>query len=114
MTGYNMQRPYTITCPECGGALFPMTAEPAPHFECHIGHKLSPETMMDSQLKRLEVSLSAVMVVMKERAELCRQLEESGLIDRETVIKMVAESEERAREIKKLLELSWMPIPAEL
>jgi two-component system chemotaxis response regulator CheB len=114
MTGYNMQRPYAITCPECGGALFPVIAEPAPHFECHIGHKLSPETMLDSQMKRLEVSLSAVMVIMKERAELCRQLQQSGLIESETAIKMVAESDERANEIKKLLEASWLPIPAEL
>jgi len=111
MTSYNMQRPYTITCPECGGALFPITTDPTPHFECHIGHKLSPVAMMDSQMKRLEVSLSMVMVVMKERSELCRQLEQSGLMDPDTATRMVVESDKRATAIKELLEASWLPIP---
>jgi two-component system, chemotaxis family, protein-glutamate methylesterase/glutaminase len=111
MTSYDMQTPYAITCPECGGALFPVTPQPTPHFRCHIGHKLSPEAMMESQLKRLEVTLAAVMVIIKERSELCRQLQGCDALNRQTAKVMIEEADKRANEVKALLELPWAHVP---
>src|SRR5215203_4085288 len=107
MTSYDMQTPYAITCPECGGAMFPVTPQPTPHFRCHIGHKLSPETMMESQLKRLEVTLSAVMVIINERSELCRQLASCEALDGLSANAMIEEADKRANDVKALLELPW-------
>ena len=114
MTSYNMQTPYAITCPECGGALFPISLQPTPQFRCHIGHILSPESMMESQLKRLEVTLSAVMVIIKERSELCRQLQRCEALDRHTAKAMIDEADERANQVKALLELPWAHVPEAL
>ena len=97
---YTLARPYTLTCPECGGALFPPTAEPLLTYTCHIGHVLSWQPLMEAQLDRIEAALGTALVVMKERAELCRHLatkangekpEEPELLQR-----MLADAEERA------------------
>src|SRR3954471_20642066 len=95
--GYTMDKPYTLTCPECGGALFPPEHVPFPQYVCHIGHKLSWPTMMESQLNRIESALGSAMAVIKERAELCRQLTESGEIDTSAGAAMISE---RAVQVK--------------
>ena len=47
--GFTLDKPFALTCPECGGALFP--AERAPAFlqcRCHIGHKYIWTAMLEA------------------------------------------------------------------
>jgi len=111
--GYTMDKPYTLTCPECGGALFPPEQAPFPQYVCHIGHRLSWPTMMASQQNRIESALGTAMAVIKERAEFCRQLTEKGEIDTATGAAMIQEADERAVRVKKLLEIGWTVIPGD-
>jgi hypothetical protein len=48
------------------------------------------------------------MVLMKERAELARQLAEQDEADADTLQRMVVEALNRAEQIKTLLELPWI------
>jgi two-component system, chemotaxis family, protein-glutamate methylesterase/glutaminase len=112
--GYELTRPYTLTCPECGGALFPPTQEPVLHYSCHIGHVLNWESLMEAQLDRIEAALGTALVVMKERAELCRHLgakHGAPAVEAHMLQRMLADAEERASRIKALLEEAWMPVP---
>jgi two-component system chemotaxis response regulator CheB len=82
MDDYDIKnRPFALTCPECGGALFPLNGEPIPRYVCHIGHSLTWVSMAEAQLARIKFSLCATLTQVKERAELCRQLAEKGEID---------------------------------
>ena len=109
--GYTMNKPYTLTCPECGGALYPPKQAPFPQYVCHIGHKLSWPAMMASQQTRIESALGTAMAVIKERSELCRQLAEKGEIDAATAAAMIEEADARAIEVKMLLEAGWKLSP---
>ena len=108
--GYTMDKPSALTCPECGGALFPPEQGAFPQYVCHIGHKLSWPAMMDAQLNRIEGALGAAMAVIKERSELCRQLAERGEISAAAGAAMSHEADERAIEVKTLLEAGWKPV----
>lgn len=114
--GYDLARPYTLTCPECGGAFFPGERDPLLQFRCHIGHVLNWQALMEAQLDRIDAALGTAMAVMKERAELCRHLSAPGHqevdgIGRDVLQRMLQEAEGRAVRVKALLEEEWMPIP---
>jgi two-component system chemotaxis response regulator CheB len=106
--GYTFTRPFTLTCPECGGALFPPEEGAVLQYACHIGHRLTWPILLEAQLARIEASLGTVMVLMKERAELARQLAEQDEADADTLQRMVVEALNRAEQIKTLLELPWI------
>ena len=105
------KRPFTLTCPECGGALGPATGEPVPRYVCHVGHSLTWPALVDAQLTRIEFQLCAALVQVKERAELCRQLAETGEIGADTAERMIAEALARAEKLKELLSSTWSTIP---
>ena len=76
---YRLDRPVAVTCPDCGGALRARHDGSLLQFECHIGHVLTAEVMVEAHFTILEAKLAAAMVALNERAELCRQLEELAL-----------------------------------
>ena len=108
MEGFKLDRPYALTCPECGGALFP--AENAPEllqFRCHIGHTYVWTAMLQAHQARIEATLGTAMVLMKERAELCRQLHVCPEADQAVLATMADEALGRAEVIKQMLEEPW-------
>jgi two-component system chemotaxis response regulator CheB len=105
-------RPFTLTCPECGGALAPPEREAVLRYSCHIGHTLTWPAMAEAQLARIEFSLGAALATVKERAELCRQLAESGELDPAAADQLVSEALARAAGIRDILTATWRPIPA--
>jgi two-component system chemotaxis response regulator CheB len=109
---YRLDRPVALTCPECGGALRPRREGTLLQFECHIGHVLTAEVMLEAQFNVLEIKLAAAMVALNERAELCRQLEEltPGGEDADALQAAKQEALERAAILKDVLESEWMPI----
>jgi hypothetical protein len=64
--------------------------------------------MLESHQARIEATLGTAMVLLKERAELCRQLVESGEGDQNVLGLMNDEALEKAAAIKKLLEEPWI------
>jgi two-component system, chemotaxis family, protein-glutamate methylesterase/glutaminase len=104
---FSLDRPSAITCPECEGALFP--GEPQPHlvFRCHIGHQFVWTSMLEAHQARIEATLGTAMVLMKERAEICRELLAHHQADEEALDKMIAEAIARAEIVKALLQRPW-------
>jgi two-component system chemotaxis response regulator CheB len=107
--GYQLDRPAALTCPECGGAL-KARHDSTLQFECHIGHTLTAEIMLEAHFHVLEIKLAAAMVALNERAELCRQLEEAAPAGTEIKALETAKREalDRAAILKELLESDWM------
>jgi two-component system chemotaxis response regulator CheB len=103
-------RPFTLTCPECGGALYPADVAAVSSYTCHIGHVLTWPAMAEAQLARLEFALGAALALVKERAELYRQLAESGEIDARIAEAVIAETTERAERLKELLTATWRTV----
>jgi two-component system chemotaxis response regulator CheB len=108
--GYQLDRPAALTCPECGGALKARNDGGLLEFECHIGHVLTAETMLEAHFHVLEIKLAAALVALNERAELCRQLEEAAKAGNEIKALETAKREalDRAAILKELLESDWM------
>jgi two-component system chemotaxis response regulator CheB len=109
---YRLDRPVAVTCPDCGGALRARHDGSLLQFECHIGHVLTAEVMVEAHFTILEAKLAAAMVALNERAELCRQLEELALGGKDIAALGAAKEEalERAKILKRLLESEWTPL----
>jgi two-component system chemotaxis response regulator CheB len=105
-------RPFTLSCPECGGAVYPPNGAPVARYTCHIGHRLTWPAMAEAQLARIEFSLGAALALVKERAELYRQLAERGEVDAQTAEAVIAEALERAERLKELLAATWRTVPS--
>jgi two-component system chemotaxis response regulator CheB len=69
-------RPLTVTCPDCGGALKRFEIGSIVKFNCHIGHTYTAETMAAAQFDETEKVIRAAVRVLNERAEFCRQMAE--------------------------------------
>lgn len=65
-------------CPDCGGGLFLMTDEPAPHYRCRIGHAWSPESLLDEQAVATEGALWTALRALEEKAALSRRMASKG------------------------------------
>lgn len=85
MSEYRLDRPTTLTCPECGGALRQDEDGPLLRYTCHIGHVLTAEAMFVAQADRIEFLATAFLAILNERAELCRKMLEHGQDDRGAV-----------------------------
>jgi two-component system chemotaxis response regulator CheB len=64
-----------LTCPECGGALWEHGAGTSGHaFDCHVGHRFSPESLVDEQGRMLEAALWTALRALQERSALLRRM----------------------------------------
>ena len=59
--GYVLDKPFSLSCPECGGVLRPEQRTGIRQFRCHIGHVLSAETVLVAQFAVLEKKLAGAM-----------------------------------------------------
>jgi len=108
--GYTLDRRLlTLSCPECGGPMYPMDDTVVPSFTCHIGHKLTGAAMLSAQRNRLEYGLCMILTQFKERIELCRILATvQPRCCRRFGKKIADEAEEGARTIRNVLEREWV------
>jgi two-component system chemotaxis response regulator CheB len=67
--------PSSLTCPECGGALFEKPGEGPLHFRCRTGHAYSPESLLAKQSDALEAALWAALRSLEENAALAYRME---------------------------------------
>jgi two-component system, chemotaxis family, protein-glutamate methylesterase/glutaminase len=109
--GYVLDKPLSLSCPECGGVLRPDNRGGIKQFRCHIGHALTAETVLVAQFSALEKKLAGSLALLNERAELCQQMGEDARKDGDGTSGFEAAAREalaRAQVIKRLLEEEWM------
>lgn len=73
-----MERPVTLTCPECGGAVRRVCDGLSAEFRCHTGHHFGLDDMVAGQGQKLEEALVVAVRVLNERIELCRNMKENA------------------------------------
>lgn len=62
-----------LSCPDCGGVLWQLDDGPLTGFQCHIGHRYTPDAMMVQKTEQLEAALVAALRLLKEKMILLRQ-----------------------------------------
>lgn len=112
INGRNFERPLTVTCPECGGALKKIEIESVVKFGCHIGHSYTAEIMAEAQFEEMEKVMRAAVRFLNERAEFCRQMAEySQSAEPDISTHWHAASKqalERAYVLRDLVEQDWL------
>lgn len=106
------ERPVTLTCPECGGAMRRHEVGTLVTFACHTGHVLTADAMVAGQFVELDRALEMAFRRMNERGELCRQMVEHARSrgDEQAVGMWEAarrQTDERIKLVGQLLTESW-------
>ncbi len=65
---------YQFSCPDCGGVLLPQQEGSYLHFQCEVGHKFSPQTLLADQEKLIENALWVAARALGEKARLTTKL----------------------------------------
>jgi two-component system chemotaxis response regulator CheB len=61
-------------CPECGGVLTERTEAGVLQWECRVGHRYSPDTLIDAQADDVEGALWAAIRALEDRAALLQRM----------------------------------------
>jgi two-component system chemotaxis response regulator CheB len=64
----------SLTCPECGGALWELDDTGAQRFRCHVGHAYSVQTLASEQSIRVEAALWAALRSLEENERLALRM----------------------------------------
>jgi two-component system chemotaxis response regulator CheB len=88
-----------VVCPDCGGVLWQLNQGRLVQFQCHTGHKWSPEVLLVQKTEELENALWSCVRMLTEKAILTRQtaarLREAGDEDRARRVEEQAELDQR-------------------
>ncbi len=66
--------PVTAICPECGGVLSERSELGVLQWQCKVGHRYSPETLIDAQADDVEGALWAAVRALGDRAALLERM----------------------------------------
>jgi len=97
-------------CPGCGGVLRQFWDNDVMWYQCHVGHRFSPEGAMLEQDDALEEQLWGTVAVLKQKAEMARTMAADALsprgthIDPEYYEKQARAAQEAAEMIEKLIQ----------
>lgn len=107
MSGFTLNQPVAITCPDCGGALERSEAGTLMQFTCHIGHRYNLEVMLAAQFAAMEQFLGSALRSLNERSELCRLM---SLRERDRHLWTAAQQDavEQATILRELLAREWL------
>ncbi|MFI4963962.1 MAG: chemotaxis protein CheB [Caulobacterales bacterium] len=111
--GETLDRPLTVTCPDCGGALRRADLGGLIKYDCHIGHAYTAEALSVAQFDQMERIMRAAERILNERAEFCRQMADraatAGLAD-DGALWQAARQEAKARayNMRDLVEQDWI------
>jgi two-component system, chemotaxis family, protein-glutamate methylesterase/glutaminase len=72
--GHGANRPSGISCPDCGGTVWQFRNGELTHFQCRVGHRYSPESILAQHRDTLERTLWAAVRMLEEQASLAREL----------------------------------------
>jgi two-component system chemotaxis response regulator CheB len=108
---YTLEKPFSLSCPECGGVLQPDDQEGIRKYRCHIGHIMTGETVLAAQFDMLEIKLAGCLALLNERSELCARLAaDARARDEAAALFEEARSEAlaRAETIMQMLQAEWV------
>ncbi|HEX5498506.1 MAG TPA: chemotaxis protein CheB [Thermomicrobiales bacterium] len=86
------------TCPDCGGVMWQVAADPPLQFRCHVGHAYAPELLLSLKGEEIEAALWRSVRLLKEQATLSRQMARNA--------RLVTDNEEQAARIDEQAETS--------
>ncbi len=67
--------PSPFSCPSCGGVLRQARSRgELEHFQCRVGHRFSPDSLLEAQSTQLDEAMWAGFRSLKEQAELSRRI----------------------------------------
>ncbi len=115
--GEVFDRPITITCPDCGGALRRSEVGTIVKYACHIGHTYTAEAMAAAQFEDMEKVMRSAERILNERAEFCRQMADRAGAAGEGAGGEVwraasCEALKRAYTLRDFIEQDWISPPA--
>lgn len=111
INGQTFERPLTVTCPECGGALKKFEVGSIVKFGCHIGHSYTAEVMATAQFEEMEKVMRAAVRFLNERTEFCLQMAEHNQNEPDVSADWHAASRQaldRAYKLRDLVEQDWL------
>jgi len=68
----------TVVCPECGGVLRQRAEGQVTQWECRVGHRYSPDSLLESQARQVESALWAAVRALEDREALLARLAEQA------------------------------------
>ncbi len=93
------------TCPECRGPLTEIDNDGIVEYECLVGHRYSPHTVLEAHYEAQERSLWAAVVSLEESPNLVRAVERHLPADLTRELDGDAEQkQQQAQTIRKVLE----------
>ena len=66
--------PAVTTCPDCGGVLSERVEANVPLWECRVGHRYSPEGLVDAQAVNIESALWVAIRALEDRRRLLERM----------------------------------------
>jgi two-component system chemotaxis response regulator CheB len=109
--------PSSLTCPECGGALWEQEDGNNIRFACHVGHAYSIASLAEEQGRSLETTLWSAVRALEERADMHRRLARKSPRARGEIYQRRArEAAEHAHALRAMLDHSGrlaVPVPDE-
>jgi two-component system chemotaxis response regulator CheB len=71
-------RQVPLTCPDCGGSLWEMSAGNVLRYRCHTGHAFTAEALLEAEQESLEETLWVAIRMMEERKNLLTSMASRG------------------------------------
>jgi len=73
-TEMDLEPPFALTCPECGGAVHEVPGTGIINYRCHTGHRFSADELLHQQGNDVERAIMVAIRVLRERTALCRRM----------------------------------------
>jgi two-component system, chemotaxis family, protein-glutamate methylesterase/glutaminase len=82
-TEMELEEPFALTCPDCGGAVHEVPGMGLLTYRCHTGHRFSADELLTHQTSDIERAVMVAIRVLRERTALCRRMiEDAGAAGR--------------------------------
>lgn len=105
-----LEEPFALTCPECGGAVHEVPGTGLLTYRCHTGHRFSAGELLTHQVSDVERAVVVAIRVLRERSALCRRMIEEASTNGRTHgiaywTRLKAEADDQLRVLQHFLHL---------
>lgn len=102
-------RPVITICPECGGVLSERREVGAAQWECRVGHRYSPESLLEAQATDVEAAMWAAVRALQDRRilleRIAAQFEARGQTELATAMRgRASDANHHARAVREVLD----------
>jgi two-component system chemotaxis response regulator CheB len=70
----DLEQPFALTCPECGGAIHEISDAGILTYRCHTGHRFGANELLTHQSTDVERAVMVAVRVLRERTALCGRM----------------------------------------